>query len=530
MIVIVGSGPAGIAAAHALADAGKEVAIMDVGKTLEPDLDKLRHKMALQDHRSWSDEDIKKIEGTRSSRKEAIHTKLSYGSSFATDTDPEISGIAWRYKNGFSISHARGGLSNIWGSAILPYRQEDIQDWPISIADLEPHYAAVMRFVPGVTYDDDLALLLPSRSNAPQNLELSRQGSVFFDHVNRHREQLRSKGIVVGKSRVAVDANGIFSGKSCTYCGLCLSGCPHQLIYSSSHSISSLIAKGVKYMPGHLVERFVSVNNVLKIQGKRIASGSSFSVDVDRIFLASGVLPTARIVLESLGLYDRPIYLKDSQYFIIPLLQFEKTTGIEKEDLHTLSQAFLEIDDPEISRGLIHLQLYGYSRFLKSELERTFLKYPLKHPKIRDAFLGRLLIAQGFLHSDESGQLELVLKKQSSITSGKLLVSHSRGFSTNVTIARVVGKLFASSLQLGCVPLVPGIKIPKPGNGYHSGGTFPMGKYASDFQTDILGRLHGFEKVHLVDASVLPSIPATSITLSIMANAHRIASWASRDI
>jgi hypothetical protein len=30
-------------------------------------------------------------------------------------------------------------------------------------------------------------------------------------------------------------------------------------------------------------------------------------------------------------------------------------------------------------------------------------------------------------------------------------------------------------------------------------------------------------RVHLVDASVLPSVPATTITLGVMANAHRIA-------
>ena len=43
-------------------------------------------------------------------------------------------------------------------------------------------------------------------------------------------------------------------------------------------------------------------------------------------------------------------------------------------------------------------------------------------------------------------------------------------------------------------------------------------------ETDRWGRLHGLERVHLLDASVFPSIPATTITLSVMANAHRIAS------
>jgi choline dehydrogenase-like flavoprotein len=46
--------------------------------------------------------------------------------------------------------------------------------------------------------------------------------------------------------------------------------------------------------------------------------------------------------------------------------------------------------------------------------------------------------------------------------------------------------------------------------------------------TDTLGRLPSTDRVHLVDASVLPSVPATSITFTVMANAHRIASLAGK--
>ena len=45
----------------------------------------------------------------------------------------------------------------------------------------------------------------------------------------------------------------------------------------------------------------------------------------------------------------------------------------------------------------------------------------------------------------------------------------------------------------------------------------------SHFESDSNGRPYGFEKVHIVDASIFPSIPATTITLSIMANSYRIA-------
>ena len=42
------------------------------------------------------------------------------------------------------------------------------------------------------------------------------------------------------------------------------------------------------------------------------------------------------------------------------------------------------------------------------------------------------------------------------------------------------------------------------------------------FESDRLGRPHGWSRVHAVDATVLPSVPATTITFSVMANAHRI--------
>jgi choline dehydrogenase-like flavoprotein len=38
-----------------------------------------------------------------------------------------------------------------------------------------------------------------------------------------------------------------------------------------------------------------------------------------------------------------------------------------------------------------------------------------------------------------------------------------------------------------------------------------------------VGRLKQWQRIHLVDGSVFPSIPASTFTLTVMANAHRIA-------
>ena len=51
-----------------------------------------------------------------------------------------------------------------------------------------------------------------------------------------------------------------------------------------------------------------------------------------------------------------------------------------------------------------------------------------------------------------------------------------------------------------------------------------MRERPGELECDLLGRPQGLERIHLVDSSTFPSIPSTTITFTIMANAHRIAS------
>ena len=66
-------------------------------------------------------------------------------------------------------------------------------------------------------------------------------------------------------------------------------------------------------------------------------------------------------------------------------------------------------------------------------------------------------------------------------------------------------------------------KIGTTGASIHYGGTFPMRTHPGERETDLLGRPTGFRRTHIVDASVFPSIPGTTIVFTIMANATRIA-------
>jgi len=103
-----------------------------------------------------------------------------------------------------------------------------------------------------------------------------------------------------------------------------------------------------------------------------------------------------------------------------------------------------------------------------------------------------------------------------------LALSIAPNRATRPALKALLGKLWSERGSLHAIPISPALRIGEPGRGFHTGGSFPMRSRPQALETDILGRLHGFSRLHVVDASVFPTLPATTITLSVMANAHRI--------
>jgi choline dehydrogenase-like flavoprotein len=519
MYCVVGSGPASISAAMALVKRGIRVTILDGGRRLEPARQAVLDRLANQKPEGWSAADLDRLRGDdQSSRHGAIHSKLTYGSEYPYEDIAEPL-MADRDHSPFHYSMARGGLSNVWGASILPAHPRDMEGWPISEDDLAEHYRAVLEFMPSTGVRDELEELLPAYVGTERPLAQSRQIADLLGDLRKRRHGLRKAGIHFGRSRVAAEAEG------CVYCGLCLYGCPYSLIYSSAQTLGRLVADGlVGYRPGVVVERLEPAGSGVVVH-TRDATGSAAKLEARRVFVGAGVLPSAWLALNSLGVFDEPVTMLDSQYFIFPFFRFFRTPGVDREPLYSLVQAFLEIDDPRVSRHLVHVEVFSYSDFLKRALMATPLRFALWNRWMQAQMFDRLLVLQCFLHSDDSSRLTLRLKRDAS-GQPKLEVKGAVERGAYWSSIKAGMKLAANGLKLGGVPVVPAMQFAEPGRSYHSGGTFPMRQSPGRLETDVLGQLPGLPGVHFVDASVFPSIPATTITLTVMANAHRIATQA----
>jgi choline dehydrogenase-like flavoprotein len=185
----------------------------------------------------------------------------------------------------------------------------------------------------------------------------------------------------------------------------------------------------------------------------------------------------------------------------------------------------MEIDDARVSPHLVHVEVFSYSDFLKRALMATGLRFILFNRWLQSQMFDRLLVLQCFLHSDESSRLTLRLQRDEQ-GRPKLDVREAPVRGARRSSIKAGMKLFANGLKLRGVPVVLAMQFAEPGRSYHSGGTFPMRKSPGRLETDVLGQLASLPRVHFVDASVFPSIPATTITLTVMANAHRIATEA----
>jgi choline dehydrogenase-like flavoprotein len=407
-----------------------------------------------------------------------------------------------------------GGLSNVWGAAMLPFRQQDMSDWPFDVTELEPHYGAVERLVGLSGACDRLEGLYPFYATPAKAFPKSAQANWILDRMERNANGLRSRGIAFGQSRLAVSAEG------CRLCQLCLTGCVYDAIYCASSTLRQLQATpGFAYLSGAKVLACRDDGTGATITFREGANGTLRTIHGRRAFVAAGVLATAGIIVHSLGLASVNLNLAFHPYFLLPMLMARNEVDAPREKLHALAQVFLEIDNPAISKSTVHAQLYSYGPLFDNRFDELGKLGSL----LKSSMLGRMVALQAFLHSNEADPIKMQVDVEAGSSAARITLNGALRSGTKRVMRRVRNELARNAIFTGLAPIPLTMEIGTPGDGNHIGCVFPMSRAPRDLESDTLGRVGSMARVHAVDASVLPSIPASTITFSVMANARRIA-------
>ncbi len=511
------------AAIGLLTDPAHEVTVIDIGHQLEQKQQEIVSRMGAVSSDLWDSSDIAAIKNqSKYRRSDGLPQKYSYGSDYPFSDVGQLESITTIGNvNDAMISGAYGGLSNVWGSQVMPFsRSTFAAAWPISYDDMEPHYRAVLEMIPFAAEEDALAEHFPLIASGRPLPQLAQRSSTVLAAYTRHEATLKKMGILVGKARLA------FNSSSCVRCGLCMTGCPYSLIYSAAQTFDRLRnEKRIRYLPGLLATEIGQTKNVPYVIAKDLRFGGFERFEADRLYVGCGAAGTTRLVMASLNLFNQDVVMSESAQFAIPMVSRRPTTDPTQTNEFTLNQFNMVVSLDEEAHDVSQIHFYPHSDALVDALPaalRTSVGIPVASQLLR-----RLTIGLGYLPSWESPSLRVrILNQKKKTELPEMVVSGNKGAAlANVMFRKVAWKMLKGASKLDLWPILPMTFLSPPGKSYHYGGSLPHRISAVDgpLTTDSQGRLQNWSRVHMIDASVFPTIPATTFTLTIMANARRIA-------
>jgi hypothetical protein len=477
--LIVGSGPAGVAAAMKLQSLGISTMMIDTNLNDSDEYLEINPEVAKK-------------------------RKLIFGSDYPYrhfNFGPKIT----LKGAGLPCSFAQGGFSTLWGASFLPFSRNDISHWPIDLDGLKLGYEFVASKVP-----------ISSTSNRKlvNYDDYQNQRNLKPDQVFRLTDSsmLHHKNLEIGGSRLTVRTS-MNNNSDCIHCGKCLSGCGIGSIWSSKDELNALIKGGLMYLSGErvLVIRSnrddFSVDTISKDGSVRNIDGFS------KVFLAAGNVETFRILARS-GMVDTFADVQHSTTFYFPSI-------ISKRKLYNtnnfgLSQVFIRLQN-DSKESEAHFQLYSLSNEMFISMTKRIPIFKLIPLRIRSKLMSKIVMSIGYTNAEHISALKFALMQNGDCEIQGEFLSSRRVIKKN--LRRKVLRSNKAFRKLGLITFSRFLVLGLPGDGVHAGGWLVSGDKCDDMGSPVAQK-----GVHVIDSSVLPSIPDGPITFTIMANAVRIVS------
>ena len=536
--IIIGSGPSGIHAALTLLRRGRAVELWDVGRREAPfprpeaNFDELRE--LLEDPQSYFlGERFEALLAPSSG--ELLRYPPSRAFLVERD-DPRWPFVGTDFRP--YVSFSRGGLGLGWGVNALSFDDDDLKNWPISFSDLAAAYEESCRRIPIAGVVDGLSPFYPGVSVSQPPVHLNRHDAQLLKRSTRSGALVeRCWGVTIGRARLAVTTSPAEPG-ACRLCGRCLWGCPHGSLYSPVSTLDACERfEGFSYKAGRLVIALVSRDD--RITGIRYLDTSTGREHLESIegavFLGAGALQSGAVFLRSLklareldmtgGAQARTQSVMDTKVVKIPYLQLRSVgSGIEGVNfqfnrLLIAHRVKREGDWPVHCHG----EVLSLTTLLYHSLTETIPLGSRLATKVFAQLRPALGVVTLFFPDRQlpGNGIELIPDSDSP-TNDRLRIHYREGEDKEALMRQTVRDIRRALLMLGCVPSTP-VEV-AAGGGIHYAGTVPMGRGVRCCSRS--GRSNAYLNLYLCDGAAFPSLPSKSITLSLVANAIRVATLA----
>ena len=509
--IVVGSGPSGVAASKALLERGFRVSIIDYGCVPEADYGKIglyqsnsnREDLITARNITWRE---KKTYSDLLDDRKDFKTNYFYANSQELLIDRTENTI-------INISLGQGGLSNLWAASVLPPLQNDIIDWPISANDLKPFFIEIQKYMGISASNDSISDLMQFYEGKPHSFPLGTQGEEFLKDLESNQKKLIENNFFIGRAKQAINPN----------CALTDSSYPFGPIFNSAIVIDELRKRpDCEYIPNILVDRLVELDGCVKVEGRDREGKKLHEFNAQKIFLACGPVSSTRIVVNSLKSKKREFILKTNQNMFMPFFRYSRTRNISRQKTNSIAQVFCIINDSQICTRGVHIQVTQYGDYVLEKLRNILPSLVPFIITLGKPLLERMMVFQTMLHSDYSDSIKLNISNEEDNYQSKVNLFGIINPLMRNTYRQVVKAVRHQHRLLRGFTSPSLMMIDPTGASNHLGCTMPMRVQPLEGETDVLGRPPEWRHTHIVDSTVLPSLPATTITLTIMANATRI--------
>jgi hypothetical protein len=333
--------------------------------------------------------------------------------------------------------------------------------------------------------------------------------------LKNYQRRPRPSDFALGLARNALLTADRGERRACDHSLDCLWGCRRGAIYDARQDLV-LLQKSPHFqlLDGAKVKRLSPIS-----QGWSLAIiGREQPLRAHRILLAAGAIGTLRLVIPQLGSAQTNFQLVSSPVLAIPMIVPRRIGGVAPRTGYTLAQlGFTHAYSPtpgDYATGA----LYEISALPPSSFVARLPFGRRAGTEIFRALAPTLLVTSVYfpgaysanrVHTELNGD-DIGITIRGGVAGEFDRLTH--------TVRRRLARIWS---RLGAYAL-PGATLATPGTDAHLGGVFPMG--AGDRHgTNAFGELNAGPALHVVDGSALPTIPSKPTTLTIMANADRIA-------
>lgn len=521
-VVVVGSGLAAVGAIRALITLGHRPLVLDLGQTLPKHLETLRETMSVRSPSEWSSAERNEISRNERVPGKVVPRKLVMGSDYFYSSEQAEVAPNGDFRPGTPPwSPARGGFSVGWGAAVLPPAISDVESWPITHREILVNARLALAGVPLSEPIDELTPVFGSLQFGESSvLSLSAGQEKLLKVLRRHSSGESDQQVLVGQSRLLTDSRET-STQACRKCGLCSAGCVYGSIYSAEQDITRWITDGkIVYKSDIQVFRLSENGNTVKIEF--VESGQSLSIEADRVFLATGAVNSARILLNSYSLPSNSATLHRTGG-VLRVFAGLRSFELAWPHVNTQTSHLVELRANRVSPYWAHVQMGQPNELVLQKLGVSAVGGSALRQRVMKTAAAHLVTTMLNVNSSHGPRYELRLVEQ---TDGVPSVMTRQAWPTEGRmVVRALNQNLGEFMRRAKFLKVPfASQDSVAAQGYHFGASFPMVVTPSnDNHTDVLGRPFGWNRIHVVDTSVLPAIPATGVGVVTMANAYRIA-------